>query len=287
MKISFYVFSGTGNTLKVCEYFKEKIGEKGADARLVSLRADKQTFEEKEILNSDEIIIGYPIHAFNAPKPIYDFVLSLPDISEKNNTKAVYFIKTSGEPLALNDVSSLRAARVLTKKGYKVCGEFHYVMPYNIIFKHSDKMAARMWRDAKLKMDTDVSTIIDKNCFSLNKACFKRLISGVLRIEQPGIRLIGKAFKATDKCIGCGKCADNCSASNIKIENGRAVFGKNCVGCMACAFYCPVDAVKIGILNGWRVNGKYDFSAEPADDTEVCNFLKKKYIKYFDNIENK
>ena len=54
------------------------------------------------------------------------------------------------------------------------------------------------------------------------------------------------AFRATDACIGCGKCVELCPLNNIYLENGRPVWGKNCTHCMACICYCPKEAIEYG-----------------------------------------
>ena len=55
-----------------------------------------------------------------------------------------------------------------------------------------------------------------------------------------------EAFRATDSCIGCGKCVELCPLNNIRLENGRPVWGKNCTHCMACICYCPKEAIEYG-----------------------------------------
>ena len=54
------------------------------------------------------------------------------------------------------------------------------------------------------------------------------------------------AFRATDACIGCGKCMELCPLNNIRLENGKPVWGKNCTHCMACICYCPKEAIEYG-----------------------------------------
>ena len=54
------------------------------------------------------------------------------------------------------------------------------------------------------------------------------------------------AFRATDACIGCGKCVELCPLNNIRLENGKPVWGKNCTHCMACICYCPKEAIEYG-----------------------------------------
>ena len=62
------------------------------------------------------------------------------------------------------------------------------------------------------------------------------------RPGEPGILSLlckADAFRATDACIGCGKCVELCPLNNIHLESGRPVWGKNCTHCMACICYCP------------------------------------------------
>lgn len=54
------------------------------------------------------------------------------------------------------------------------------------------------------------------------------------------------AFRATDACIGCGKCVELCPLNNIRLENGKPVWGKNCTHCMACICHCPKEAIEYG-----------------------------------------
>ena len=114
----------------------------GAECKYVSIEKDCEVRNPNEF---DRIVIGYPVHAFNAPQPVFDFIKRLPECCGE---RLVYLIKTSGEPLKLNDGSCAHVYDLLKKKGYKVAGEYHYVMPYNMIFRHSDGMAARMWQAA-------------------------------------------------------------------------------------------------------------------------------------------
>ena len=54
------------------------------------------------------------------------------------------------------------------------------------------------------------------------------------------------AFNVDGKCIGCGKCEKICPLNNIKIQNGKPVWGKECTHCMACICHCPTEAIEYG-----------------------------------------
>ena len=263
----------------VCRAIPEEWRKAGAECKYVRIGKDCEARDPNDF---DRIVLGYPVHAFNAPPPVFEFIRRLPPCSGE---RLVYLVKTSGEPLRLNDGSCARVYDLLKKKGYTVAGEYHYVMPYNMIFRHSDKMAARMWQAARRRIPFEAKEMLDGKIKKLPKGIGKRAVSFVFRIEHPAMRLIGKGFRATDACIGCGLCARDCPQKNIAMANGKPVFGKNCVGCVRCSFRCPADAIRIGILDGWRINGSYSFDGEPAADKEICRYCGRAYRRYFAEAE--
>ena len=104
-------------------------------------------------------------------------------------------------------------------------------------------------------------------------------------MERRGIALIGKGFRVDkSKCINCGKCVKACPVQNITLKDGKFRFGGHCLGCTACSFNCPTNAINIGMLNGWKVNGAYNFGASTDGLTEkdVCRYCHKSYIRYFE-----
>ena len=141
MKIVCCCFSGTGNTKHACEALLSELEKRGHMTSFCPIRADA---DRPETDGCDCLIVGYPVHGFNAPKPVLKFLKSL---KKTKNATPCYLLRTSGEPLRLNDASGITPRRILKKKGYRVLGEFHYVLPYNIIFRHSDGMASRMELD--------------------------------------------------------------------------------------------------------------------------------------------
>ncbi|HAE89307.1 MAG TPA: 4Fe-4S ferredoxin [Clostridiales bacterium] len=283
--IEIRVFSGTGNTLKCAERMKDRLMELGEECVLSLIESGK------EILSAlpDTLIVGYPIHGFNMPYNVMDFVKGLPSVKGTPREKSVkvYFLKSSGEPLRINNNSSHAAAKILKKKGYVVLGEFHYVMPYNMIFRHTDELAAKMYLAAKKRVVKDAETIARGEEHFIKRTFGSLLASGVCKVERPGMRFSGRFFKVDEKkCVHCGKCEKSCPVGNIKIKDGKFTFGKMCVGCMRCSFLCPTDAFTIGIMNCMRVNKKYDFNAD-ASKAEICNYCKKSYERYFLETETK
>lgn len=272
MKIDFYIFSGTGNTRRVCALVAEQLKKTGNDVALRQIKKDALAE-----VNADCVVIGYPVHAFNAPKPVLNFLKKLPD----GQNKPIYFLQTSGEPLRFNNAAFIHPGRIAKRKGYRVMGGFSYVMPYNIIFHHSEGMAARMWNVVKLRAPLEADMIAGNESHFNRANLFERIVSFLLRIEHPAMPMLGRRFQVTKDCIGCGLCERRCPQKNITLQDGKPVFGTSCVGCMGCSFFCPKNAIRISLLDGWRVNGAYRFDAKPASDGEICKYCRKAYLKYF------
>ena len=278
-EIAVFVFSGTGNTLKCAEYLCKELNSVGAKASLYKVESGREDFSEV-IAATSVAVICYPVHGFNAPYNIVDFVKKW-NRSDADSSKSVYFLKTSGEPLKLNDNSSNALRKRLVKKGYRCLGEYHYVMPYNMIFRHSDEMAAKMWNTAKERIKIAAQEIAALKPRRKRTPVSAFLMSGICKIERFGMRLSGKFYKVdTAKCIRCEQCVSACPVHNVSVKGGKFKFGNHCFGCMRCSFNCPQNAIKIGLLNFMKVNGRYDFSAD-SKKAKIGKYCRKAYARYF------
>lgn len=274
-----YNFSGTGNTSKVCNLFKENFNKKDVPCEIYNLKEGFQNLPSPE--SYDIMCIAYPIYGFNAPSILIDFINELQTVVQKN----YYIIKTSGEPLSLNEASSAQVIRKLAEKGYVFGGEFHYIMPYNMIFRHTNYMVRRMWQAANYAVPKDANSILNNIRIPFKPSLFSRIVSAILLIQHPSYRILGRFFTVDkDKCIDCGKCIKDCPTNNIKLSDGKIVFSKNCICCVRCSFNCPTNAINIGILNRWKVNGAYDFNNTETYG-KICDYCHDAYLKYFEDNE--
>lgn len=275
MTTNIFYFSGTNNTKKVAQTLCSELQALGVTTNLTDVS------KPYEHTPCDTIVIAYPVYGFNPPSIILDFVKNLPE-----DLNRVYFLKTSGEPLHINDASSLKLMKILRKKGYKVMGEYHFIMPYNMIFKHTDELASKMFLTAKERLKTtakEISNYVNKPIDMPYSAKFMRALC---TIEHKGMALNGKLYRVDDtKCINCMRCVNNCPVKNISYNGENFTFGSSCLGCARCSFLCPTDAITTGLLNFLKVNGAYNFNADHTKAT-LPKYCKKSYERYF-SVENK
>lgn len=280
-----YVFSGTGNTKKACDIYKSEFEKNGVETTLYTVKKGFENLPDPN--NFDYVGFAYPIHGFNAPYIMLDLAKALP---KANGTKQYFVVKTSGEPLKINNVSSIKFNDIMKKKGYVLMSEYHYVMPYNMIFRHTDEMAARMKNTLEQLAPVEAREVICGVEHKLSKVPFGRFVAWVVRIEQPAMKVNGRFFKVDgNKCIKCGTCAKNCPVGNIKTDgNGKFSFGGDCVMCTRCSFNCPTNAFDIGMLNGWKVNGRYSYKLpEKPEEDKHAWYCKKAYKRYFEEAQKK
>lgn len=55
-----------------------------------------------------------------------------------------------------------------------------------------------------------------------------------------------RPFFATDRCNGCGLCAQRCPASAISMKDEKPVWKAQCYQCLRCINACPRQAIQYG-----------------------------------------
>lgn len=284
MNVLLVYFSGTGNTKRLTALYAAALESCGNTVTTVGLPdklPDASAF--------DCIGIGYPIHAFNAPRIIIDMCKRLPKLDKKHGArKRVFIYKTSGEPVRMSDISSLKIKSILKRRGYDVTNEYQYIMPYNIIFRHGDNAVYKMWTTAQDLVPADVAEILDGTPRLPKKMFMGGFLAWILRCEHWGAHINGRLYKANKNCIKCGKCEKLCPVENIHItKKGKIKFGGKCIMCMRCVQACPKAAIDLGLFNGWKVNGEYSFEAPNSPDppSKHDGYCEKAYKRYYADAE--
>ena len=290
-KALIYVFSGTGNTKLVAGLYKKFLAPE-YETVIHLIRMENKTFLPFPDADEFDLIgFGHPVYGFNVPRPMNEFCRQLPALK---SSKPAFVFKTSGEGLIWNMYSSQKIIRMLEKKGYSFLTDRHIVMPYNMIFRHSDKMVKSEFTYAKALSKLNCSQLKCGFKENVHIKKLRRWFVPIVRIVWLYGRVQGPFMHVNKKkCIRCMKCVQACPLSNIKFTGKKFKFGTNCALCVACSFGCPKNAISIGLLNGWKVNGSYNIEKKASDSSiefpafgeNLKGLHRWLYYKYYRNAD--
>jgi len=288
MKILLIYYTGTYNTRYLASLIEDKFFSLGHQVDKLEVDIDTKSID---LSNYDLIGFGYPIYAFNSPILFNKYIKKLIFIKDKK-----YFIfKQSGEVMSLNNASSRYIIKRLRIYGCFLENEYHFVMPYNIHFRYEDSFVKELllYNDKLLEIMT--YEILNNINSKIKSNILIKLNSLIFTVQRLGAKWNHLVYKVdSKKCIKCNLCVNKCPTHNISIKNGKYVFHNNCQMCMRCSFNCPKDAIKIGLLEGWKVNGPYNFKVIKTNERINSDFINQNskgfyrcFVKYYATIDEK
>ena len=244
MRIVILYFSGTGNTHWAANEIARSLADRGWEARALSIETVNEAEVTALVQETDIQGIGYPIYGSDTPEPIKDLIERLPEGSGKSAMVFCTQWQFSGD-------GAMVAGRELRKKGYDIRWTLHLKMPNNVCVTamplpytaEYDKHIPTLEK-ARKRIDNLVDHMVNGEK-SRWPSC--RLMGALQRVPY---RLLYDRFRDAPsledaRCTGCGRCARNCPAGNIKMEHGLARFSDKCVMCMRCYCFCPATAIKV------------------------------------------
>lgn len=252
--IGIFYFSGTGNTEIVAGLLENEFKKFDFTSDLIRIEdvllgGIKADFEKYDIFG-----IGFPVHAFNAPRIVLDFIKLLP----KTKDKKAFIFKTAASPESLNDASGLRVKSRLSKKGYEVFHESLVVMPSNWLFGFDEWVQRKLCEEAIKKSKLIAAEIFEGKERIQKAGISARMFSFLFRIESFGARFVAKDFSVLKFCNNCGVCVENCPTGNIYRKKGKIKFGWKCLICMRCLYGCPKKAITPILWRFMVIKGGYD-----------------------------
>lgn len=286
MKVLLIYYTGTYNTRLLSNQLKNELEKKGDKVDTVEINVETEIVDTS---GYDLIGFSYPIYGFNSPLPFNKYVRKL-----KFNKNQKYFIyKNSGETLAMNNASSRILIRIMNRQKVKFVGEYHFVMPYNIHFPFEKEFVKQILEYNKKLMAIMLYNLDNGIIFKIKSNVIYNIAAFFVGIQKIGGNVNSFLYKVDmNKCVNCNKCVNTCPHNNIYIKNDKIKFHHHCDMCMRCSFFCPTNAIKIGFLEGWKVNGEYKFKEIEKDDSIDSNYITKNskgfykcFIKTFDFID--
>ena len=231
-------FSGTGNS----KYAAQRIAD-GLGDTLCSMNERIKAGDTSPVETGSRLVIVTPTYAWRIPRLVRDWLLH----TELHGATQVWFVMTCGSEIGSADKYN-RA--LCEEKGLTCMGTAQLIMPENYIamFDAPDaEKAEKIISKADPVTDGIAAELAAGKEFAKPRCnLYDRFMSCVVNPLFYRLFVKADAFTADAKCISCGKCASLCPLNNIKIFDGKPVWGKNCTHCMACIAYCPTKAIEYG-----------------------------------------
>lgn len=227
-----FYFTGTGNSL----YAAKKIlnAEGGA---LINMAQDRDMPHEYA-LSGESVGFVFPVYFYTVNDVVAEFVQKL----KITGAGYTYAVITCGG--SIGGAGAL-LKEMLAERGIKLDAVYSVVMPDNamLYYNISDaETAEKELQKADAVLDGIIADIAAKKPTDFGTAAVSKMSRGIYHAFSST-----KKFTATDKCISCGKCAQNCPDKAIVMENGRPKWIKaKCTTCLACINRCPAAAIQHG-----------------------------------------
>ena len=245
---TFLYFTGTGNTLALAQAARQTLESAGWPGRLVNVAG---SYEPSQ---NDLVGLFCPVYSFGPPRIITRFLRRL---SAVNGTPAIVvanaFVNAGG--------AAGMVQRALTAKGYSVRQSYSVLMPTNYILVRG------------AVDDAEAAPIVVKAIAEVKQRTSDWLKEGAVESKPPamapasalahwaflfGLPIIGRMYRFTENCTGCGACVEMCPVGVISLNDAeRPVWSRGCEHCMRCVNHCPFDAIEVGRLTRGKRRYKY------------------------------
>ena len=231
-------FTGTGNSRHIAERIAHALND-----TLISLNDRIKSGDITPIAVNGRLVLVMPTYAWRIPRIVRDHLLR----TELRGARETWFVMDCGSEIG-NAAKYNRA--LCREKGLVYMGTAQIVMPENYIAMFAvpqAEEARKIVEKAEPTIAEVVARLKNGQAFPPPRSnLYDRFMSAA--VNPVFYRFIVKAagFRATDSCTGCGQCVRKCPTNNIRLENGKPVWGKECTHCMACICYCPAEAIEYG-----------------------------------------
>jgi len=262
-------FSGTGGTERAAKRLCKALVSRGMETELMEIRRGGDLPDGKE----DLLVLLFAVHAANAPEPVHEWLKALKTVQ---GTPAAVISVSAGGEVTPNKACRVYSIRSLEKKGYKVAYEDTVVMPSNVFTPTPEDVSLLLFQALPRKAGAIAEDLLAGRVKRARPDILNRFLSFIMEAEKIGVRRIGKKYRVSGQCNGCGLCAGKCPANNIAMENGRPVYGRQCTLCMGCMYNCPKKAISLSAYKRFAIKDfdldaleKKACTAHPPDFTEM------------------
>ena len=233
-----FCFSGTGNSRYIAGRMAAALQDE-----VIDLNAKIRACDHAPIQTGCDVILVTPTYAWRIPRIVSNWLSE----TELIGAERLWFVMDCGGEIG-NAAKYNR--RLAEQKRLRYMGTASIVMPENYIAMFSAPPAEEAEKIVE-KAEPDISDVMARikagQVFSAPRnRLYDRFMSGPVNPIFYRFFVKADAFRVADTCIGCGQCVQKCPLNNVRLRDGKPVWGKECTHCMACIAYCPVAAIEYG-----------------------------------------
>lgn len=229
-------FSGTGNS----RYAARRIAQITED-KVISINQKLKNGDYSPVESEKPLVFVGPVYAGRLPRVMVEYIERV----AFSGSKTVYFVVTCAQtPWRTQEY----VEKLCREKSFALWGFSSVVMPQGYIAgggTQPKEINDKILQEAEPKITAIAEAIRDRQLLPKEQPG-KAMMSKVLNPIMYSMMITAKGFRTTDRCSGCGKCADRCPLNNIKLAEGKPVWGNQCTHCMACIAGCPREAIEYG-----------------------------------------
>ncbi len=231
-------FTGTGNSQYLAEFLAKQLNDTAVNGAKLIKDGKYPCF-----LSEMPYVFVSPVYAWRLPRAFEKWIKSC---SFEGNRKAYFVINCGSEIGAAGNY----VKKLAKKMDFEYMGTAEVIMPENYLVMFTPPPAEK--DEAIITLATRKIRRLCKNIerdqpFDQIKITFMgHLYSDIVNPLFYTFYVGAKRFYATDACISCGRCVENCMLNNITLQDGKPVWGKACTHCMACICQCSVQAIEYG-----------------------------------------
>ena len=231
-------FTGTGNSRFVAEKIAALTADKTCDAAEFTKRNEGGNFE-----GEDRYLFVAPTYAAAPPLAFLDFIKK----STFTQGRPAYFVITCAGGMGGSPSYCKKAAE---EKGLTYFGTNKVVMPQNylIYFKIKTDEENKAILEAALPVIREIADCVlaSTPLPDPKMKAWEKVLTPVILKPYYKWFISAKAFRATDECVGCGKCVAVCPLGNVSLVEKKPQWGTRCTHCMGCIDLCPKNAIEYG-----------------------------------------
>lgn len=277
MKIVLVFVSPNTTTKGVTEELRIALTDDGHETVTLNIgEKDNREFDKIDFQlfeGADLIGIGCPIYHLTLIEPMKNFLqFALPKLSMRcPDIKAFLYFTYSG---ITTGKAFSNAAGLFKKNHIKLIGAAKIKAPHFLdVEGYPDESAKEFIR-------LFCARLSEKDFLSMSweqtQAVFQKRKT-IINIIYPLAKIIGRLREQTitispEKCIGCKKCADQCIAHAITMNQYAIRDPQKCIYCYHCAVICPKDAIQCDVDKVYKMiqlNKKIVGTENPQNDIFV------------------